>query len=170
MGKQYSKSDANARKRHNPPIDTFDFVSFAREFLKAAKAVRDPKTRKGKSIQYKSPYPAFYLVGHSIELSLKSYLVAKGYSYKTLRSRKKFGHDLELLLQSARDEKLCSAIDHLTSKQLASVVALNRFYFKKDLGYLTHPDYKLPDYAFVFATAKTLLEGVNSQLIKGSRD
>jgi hypothetical protein len=57
----------------------FGFLSHAKEFLAAENLVKDPlRSSKGKT-DFNLILPAYYLVGHSIELSLKSYLAEKGY-------------------------------------------------------------------------------------------
>lgn len=86
--------------------ESFGFWSLAENFLSAAKAVKDPKGNNGDRTNDELLLPAYYLVGHSIELSLKSYLAAKkGYTVDELRS-KKYGHNLEVLFSEARKRKL----------------------------------------------------------------
>jgi hypothetical protein len=49
--------------------------------------------------------PYYFLLGQSIELSLKAFLLGRGVPLKELRSRK-YGHNLETLLDEARRRKL----------------------------------------------------------------
>lgn len=87
------------------PLKSFGFWSHAEQYLLAAEKVKKPAIpQKGKS-RFKLILPAYYLVGHSIELSLKSFLSAKGYSHSELR-KQKYGHDLESLLSECTRRKL----------------------------------------------------------------
>src|SRR5664279_4178495 len=65
---------------------------YAKEFLEAALAVDDSVGMR-KEYQIIPPIPVLYLVGHSIELALKAFLVHKGMLVSELRS-KAYGHDL----------------------------------------------------------------------------
>ncbi len=71
-------------------ISPFGFHRYASEFLKAAKGFQ--KTNAF------SPVP-YYLFSRSIELSLKAFLLTKGFSKRTLKE--KFGHDLEEALNKS---------------------------------------------------------------------
>ena len=49
--------------------------------------------------------PYYFLLGQSIELSLKAFLLGRGVPLKELRSRK-YGHNLKALLDESRRRKL----------------------------------------------------------------
>lgn len=74
------------------------FLKHAQEFWRAAKLVLNDA--EGVSL------PAYFLLGRSIELSLKAFLLHRGMAISDLRSKKKYGHDLGKLLKRARDEGL----------------------------------------------------------------
>jgi hypothetical protein len=57
----------------------------AKEMLAAAKLLHDSEV-------WKAQRPTYYLLGHSIEVALKSFLLANGASQGTLK--KKLGHNL----------------------------------------------------------------------------
>jgi len=67
--------------------------------------------------------PAYFLAAHSIELSLKAFLLARGESYSAVR---KMGHDLVALMVRARrrkigrevelDRRICSQLVPLTER------------------------------------------------------
>ena len=67
----------------------FGLWRYAKEFFEAAKKIQEPSN----SIQQKISIPAYYLLGHSIELSLKAFLKAQGFTIEKLKN--KYGHDLE---------------------------------------------------------------------------
>jgi hypothetical protein len=96
---------------------------YAGDFLAAAKAFKPPGTRF-------SPVP-YYLVCHSIELSLKSFLYSAGINR---RDRKKLNHDLEEALRAAEDSGL-SAYLEITSSDREVLSKANRLYPKKEFEY-----------------------------------
>ncbi|MEK6553511.1 MAG: hypothetical protein AABZ54_08705, partial [Bacteroidota bacterium] len=51
-----------------------------------------------------SIFVVYYLIGHSIELSLKSFLLRRGLKKEELKN--KYGHDLSALLSESRRRKL----------------------------------------------------------------
>jgi hypothetical protein len=133
---------------------SFGFWSHAKEFLSAAKVVKDPlQGNKGKN-NFSLILPAYYLVGHSIELSLKSYLAAKGYKTEELRS-KKYGHDLEALLIECRKKKLGREAK-LSKHQVTAIKLFSNTYKSKKLEYLEYGNYRLPEYSFIYNVAKHL--------------
>ena len=98
--------------------------------------------------------PDWHLVGHSIELSLKSYLAAKGYKTSELRS-KKYGHDLEAFLIEARKRKLGREVK-LSKHQINAIKLFSDTYKSKRLEYLEYGNYRLPEYGFIYDIAKHL--------------
>lgn len=96
----------------------------ANEMLAAAKhlsAVKD----------FEFSQPLYYLLGHSLELSFKSYVRANGASLNCLKS---IGHDLNLALDWALTgglEKLVTITE--ADKQLVSLV--NTYYKAKEFEY-----------------------------------
>ena len=76
----------------------FGMWRYGNDFRKAALAVLT---------QHNDPafVPYYFLLGQSIELSLKAFLMGRGVPLKVLRSRK-YGHDLKALLDEARRRKL----------------------------------------------------------------
>lgn len=77
----------------NQPQETASgFLRDAREFLAAAELVLNQAGEVS--------LPSYFLLGRSVELSLKAFLLTSGMSQKELRSRK-YGHDLEALLKEA---------------------------------------------------------------------
>jgi HEPN domain-containing protein len=139
-------------------IISFGFWSHSKEFLSAAHAVKNPEVRSIGKEKFKLIFPACYLVGHSIELSLKSYLAAKGYKIGKLRSRK-YGHNLEALFKEARKRKLGREVK-LSKQQVKAIKLLNETYMVKKFEYLEYGQFKLPEYGFIYEVAECLLKGL----------
>ena len=135
-------------------IKSFGFWSHAKEFLFAANLVKAPRRNKKGKIDFSLILPAYYLVGHSIELSLKSYLAAKGYKTSHLRS-KKYGHDLEALLIECRKRKLGREVK-LSKHQVNAIKSFSDTYKSKRLEYLEYGNYRMPEYGFIYDVAKLL--------------
>ncbi len=126
--------------------------------MSAANSLKDPKSSHRGEEVFKLILPAYYLVGHSIELSLKSYLAAKGYTLNDLRA-KKYGHILESLLNEARKRKIGREVK-LSKQQVKDVKLLNKAYNSKKFEYLEYGDYKLLKYGYIYETAECLLKGL----------
>ena len=95
---------------------------YAKEFHGAAQKTRRPLVRA-------------YLLGHALELYLKSFLLTSGLRTRTLRS-KRFNHDLAALLDEAEARGLGT---HLrVSPQLRTdLKQLNNSYSSKSLEYFS---------------------------------
>ena len=83
----------------------FGVTRLSGEFLDAGIATKAPPKDAVQELVQPAPLVAFYLIGHSIELSLKAFLLGRGVSVTVLKS-KRFGHDLSALLVESRRRKL----------------------------------------------------------------
>lgn len=126
-------------------------------FHKAAHAVRA-------SVKI-DPLPAYFLWGRTIELLLKSYLLAEGVSEAALKSRR-FGHDLVALYREARRRSLDNLV-YKTYEDPDTIRELNRNYRSKNLEYrLSGHRYKLPDPTPTQLFIERLKKGVQRHLIR----
>jgi HEPN domain-containing protein len=107
----------------------------AKEFAEAANVVANAAGNQ-KSL------PAYYLWGHSIELSLKAFLFSRGVPLRKLASRN-FGHDLEALLEEAKRHNIKTVVVLTRSERLV-IIALNYDYKAKHFEYCEAADYNLP--------------------------
>ena len=99
-------------------------LEFAKQFRDAANALHQTKPRETSRL-----LSFHFLIGHTIELALKSTLVLDGASDEDLRS---IGHDLDRALSAFRKTDL-SRFEHV---KLEGVVALlNPYYKRKELEY-----------------------------------
>lgn len=106
------------------------------EFLQAAELVLNRAT--GASL------PAYFLLGRSIELFLKAFLLHQGMTPKELASKKRFGHNLTALMREANNRQLT---DHLTLDgiETGALDLLSAEYCGTRLGYrITGATYYLP--------------------------
>lgn len=111
------------------------FLIHAQEFFSAGDLVLSKA--KGVSL------PAYFLLGRSIELSLKAFLLHCGMTIEELRS-KKHGHDLSALLIEAMNRGL-SKLVKLEAQEIGVIDLLSYDYMEKRFEYrVTGGTYALP--------------------------
>ena len=76
--------------------------------------------------------PILYLLGHSLELHLKAFIIRHGVPEKNLRNE--FGHDLVSSLRQCKRIELCSHLS-LSYNQIRQIVRVNHYYQEKQLEY-----------------------------------
>ena len=101
-------------------------LNLAKEFAEAAKVVADAAGDQ-------PSLPAYYLWGHSIELSLKAFLFGCGVPLLKLKS-KDFGHNLKALVDEAERHNIKKEV-HLYKRELLEIAALNYEYVAKHFEY-----------------------------------
>jgi len=104
-------------------VDGYWLRHYATDFLSAAKSFKVPENRF-------SPIP-YYLICHSIELSLKSFMFTAGFKQK---DRKKLNHDLEKALKAAEDNGLGVHLE-ITQIERETLQKANELYPKKEFEY-----------------------------------
>lgn len=102
-------------------------------------------------------FPTYFLLGQSIELSLKGFLRGTGASEKDLKN---LGHDLNKALQKA--EKRLQSLANISHEDKEIIDSLNVYYKSKDLQYTLTGFKRLPIIDDVFDVAKKLLNGTKS--------
>ena len=107
----------------------------AKEFAEAGNVVAD-------SAEGRLWIPAYYLWGHSIELSLKAFLFANGVPLLKLRS-KELGHDLKALVTEAESQGIKRKV-HLSAREIGEIHVLSDEYVAKRFEYHEAEDYHLP--------------------------
>jgi hypothetical protein len=137
-------------KRLSPHI----LLTGAEKYLESAKAVCKPPITERERFICRASFPAYFLVGHSIELSLKAFLLAKGVGISQLRN--KFGHDLAKLISECRRRKL-GRQSKLSKNQVRDVKLLGFAYKSKLLEYIEVGTYSLPQYWIICEIAATLI-------------
>jgi hypothetical protein len=81
----------------NSRTTAIGLARYAKEYLEAAIVV-DQEMGKKRAYAYISPMPAYFLLTHGVELTLKAYL---RYAGLTVEDIKKVGHDLKVLYAKA---------------------------------------------------------------------
>lgn len=111
------------------------FLSDAREFFAAAELVLN----KAGEVSL----PSYFLLGRSVELSLKAFLLTSGVTREELRSRK-YGHDLDALLKEATKRGLEKQIP-IKDVERGVIELLNYDYAEKRFEYrISGGTYLLP--------------------------
>lgn len=129
----------------NDKISSLGFHRKGKEFMDAAFLVKKPDGRN--PLLDDAPFVAYYLLGHAMELCLKSFLIGRGMTEKELRF-KPYGHDLRKLLLEARRRKLGRELK-LSNKDLYVVCLLNSHYKPKHLEYYVGGLYTFPPYSMI---------------------
>ncbi|MBL6933783.1 MAG: hypothetical protein ISR48_00050 [Alphaproteobacteria bacterium] len=102
--------------------------------------------------------PYYFLIGQSIELSLKAFLLGRGVSLKELRSSK-YGHDLKALLDEARRRRLGLEVP-LKTTHCAAIHILNMEYLVKRFQYVQVGPMLLPEVRLAQEAADGLSDGL----------
>jgi len=122
-----------ARVRDDPKRTTpFGLMLYAQNFHDAALGVADT-VGKLPGHEILAPIPALYLIGHSMELSLKAFLLHKGETLLKLRT--KSGHNLGKCLNRAKRLGLLEVVT-FDEHELAAFSALDDLYSAKELEYI----------------------------------
>ena len=102
--------------------------------------------------------PTYYLLGHSFEVGIKSFLLSKGATQKCLRD---IGHDLNKAIESS---KACGIESYFTfsNEQVEMVTQLNKYYKAKEFEYRKTGCKTLPDPVNFAEIIKDLLESIKS--------
>jgi len=90
----------------------------------------DSKMGRRDGFEIAAPIPVLFLVGQSIELALKAFLLSRGIPRRKLRNG--YGHDLHRSLRKAGELGLSSLV-MLTSDEFDTINVLNVLYSSKQL-------------------------------------
>jgi hypothetical protein len=136
------------------PVDADWLRNYALDFLNAAKAVPAPKSRF-LPVQY-------FLACRSIELSLKSLLMAFGTTKAELKGQ--IGHDLGKALDRINDLGI-SGVINLSSEEKQAIFAANSIYSKKGFEYfesldLVYGEAEIPDLSALLDIAERLVDAI----------
>jgi hypothetical protein len=146
-------------------LSPFIFVTGAEKYLDAANSVCKPPITMRDKLTCAGSFPAYFLIGHSIELSLKAFLFARGVKVNQLRN--KYSHDLEKLITESRRRKLGREVK-LSKAHISAIKILNVPYKRKLLEYSKVGTYTLPQYWLIFEVASNLVNGLYSFCYKST--
>lgn len=138
----------------------FGIHRLASEFLSAGLKIQPVAASAAAEFTQPIAFVAYYLAGHSIELSLKAFLLSRGVPITALRKRP-YGHNLAALLREARRRKL-GRVAKLSRHDVAVVNLLNACYGTKEFEYVSIGYRRIPSYSDTVAVATRLQDGVGS--------
>ena|SRR3989338_827618 len=146
---------------HDDPSRTtpLGMIRYSHEFMEAALAV-DDKIGNRPGFEIVAPIPVLYLVGHSIELSLKAYLLYKGVALRELRSKRHFGHSLHTCLRKAKELGLLSHVKFSVQEEGAFEI-LDNLYSTKQLEYIVTGAKHFPIFGLIEVFAVKLFNAVS---------
>ena len=142
---------------HNDPQRTtpLGMIRYAHEFMEAALAV-DEKMGSKPGFEIIAPIPVLYLLGHSIELSLKAYLLSQGL---TLRQVRNLNHDLHACKRKAKELGLLNHVQFIGPEEEALEI-LNGLYSTKQLEYIVTGTKQFPLFGLVELFSARLFNAV----------
>ena len=140
---------------HDDPSRTspIGLATFATEFFECSLAA-DDKLGEKRGFELLAPIPVMYLIGHSIELILKSYLLHSGVSLRDLR--KNYGHDLEKCLTDSLKMGLGEYVK-FDKTEMSAFTVLNELYLNKQLNYSVTGAKKYPVFGQIEGVCRKLL-------------
>ena len=147
-----------------PDSTALGFLRVGSEYLRAAELVLPPAKTEVEAFRQRLSLPAYFLVGHAIELALKAFLFSRGLSVARLRSRE-YGHNLISLLNEARRRKLGNLVK-LAKAEVVSVRLLDEMYSTKEFEYSANGVRGLPHYAVVYSAAEKLCTGLRAHCVR----
>jgi hypothetical protein len=136
------------------------FLTHAREFLDAGILVLNNRAEE-------VSLPAYFLLGRSVELSLKAFLLARGVKASELKSRK-YGHNLSSLLETALERGIVNEVK-LDAIEIGVIKLLNYDYMEKRFEYRdTGGTYHLPKIDVTKQVSRKLVTDLESSCSKAS--
>lgn len=108
-----------------------------------------------------APIPVLFLIGQSIELSLKAFLLSEGVSLRKLRY--KYGHELHRALRKAKELGLSNFVE-FSEEDLFVVELLNQLYSSKQLQYIVTGAKTFPVFGSLERMALKLCHAVGAKV------
>jgi hypothetical protein len=127
------------------------FWRFAANYFLAAQTV-DVRIKQEGNLYF----PALYLYGIAIELSLKAFLLKRG---KSLEQMKRLNHNLKDILALARRHKLGRVV-RLARREREAILLLNYTYQTHLLRYIVTGTVRVPELIHVTRAAEELVTGL----------
>lgn len=147
---------------HEDPTRTtpIGVLRYASEYLEAALAADDKMGSKA-GYEVVAPIPVLFLVGQSIELSLKAFLLSEGVSLRKLRY--KYGHELHRSLRKAKELGLSNLVE-LSEEEQSVIELLNQLYSSKQLQYIVTGAKTFPSFGPLEKAALKLCHAVGAKV------
>jgi hypothetical protein len=139
------------KKKDEPRTTSAGLWTHGNEFFQTAEYIPEGKRRLSS--------PCYYLLSHSIELTLKAFLRAKGYTVPELIE---IGHDLVGLLRRAEVRGI-RGIVVLEKRHLDAIAISNAIYKEKEWEYRKRGFKQYPIIDDLHSCAKALLDGTSGE-------
>lgn len=136
------------------------YARYSNEFFRAALMI-DDKMGNEEGYETHAPVPVMYMIGHSIELSLKSYLLHTGTKEDQLRNE--YGHDLIKAFDAANNAGLSKLIDY-EDIELEVLSFLNKLYQSKQLNYISVGPKQFPVFGPLQSLGEKILTSVSNEV------
>lgn len=150
------------RHVHEDPKRTtpIGLVRYAKEFHDAALGTDDTLGMKP-GYEIIAPVPVLCLIGHSMELSLKAFLLHNGVTLRELRIQ--FGHNLGKCFKKAKELGLLGAVA-FDEHELGAFSVLNELYSTKQLEYIVTGAKTFPIFGHIQSMSQKLVETIGSMV------
>jgi len=148
------KSKAQIPAQWVDPARPFGILRFAEEYRRAADLVH----QDGDLFN-----PAYGLIGLSIELSLKAYLVSRGMDEKSLSNRQ-FGHNLDALWSEAHRQRIDRLLRIPGAAGVVSV--LNDVYMAHEFRYIRTGTRRILKWQLISGIARGLVDGLHDHCVR----
>jgi hypothetical protein len=139
------------KKKDEPRTTRAGLWTLGNDFFQTAEYIPEGKRRLFS--------PCYYLLSHSIELTLKAFLRAKDYTVPELIE---IGHDLGGLLRHA-EEKGIRGIVALEERHLDAIIIANAIYREKEWEYRKRGPKEYPIIDDLYSFARALLDGTRGK-------
>ena len=139
------------KKKDEPRTTPAGLWTLADEFFRTVEYIPEGKRRHSS--------PCYYLLSHSIELTLKAFLRAKGCTIPELI---KIGHDLGELLRHAELSGICGVVA-LEERHLDAIEIANAIYKEKEWEYRKRGFKEYPIIDDLYSFARALLDGTRGK-------
>jgi hypothetical protein len=136
-------------------------LRYAEDFMEAAIAAQEKMRSNSASIDI-APAPVLFLVGHAIELSLKSFLLTRDVTLEALRSRD-YGHQLHRCLRKAKELELLDLVE-ITTDENDALTLLDDLYASKQLQYIVTGLKRYPPFRPIEQLALKLIYAIGREV------
>jgi hypothetical protein len=164
MNFEYREQDLGDKQKmiHDDPERTtpIGLCRYACEFMEAALAT-DGKMGNREGFEITAPVPVLFLVGQSIELVLKAYLLSRDVPLRKLRYD--YGHNLHRSLRKAKELGLSELVE-LRPDELETIEVLDRLYSSKQLQYIVTGSKVFPVFGPLQRAALRLLHAIGTDV------
>lgn len=133
---------------------------YACEFMEAAISA-DGQMGRRDGFKVVAPIPVLFLVGQSIELALKSFLLTRGVSLRKLRYD--YGHNIHRAMKKSKELGLFSLVT-LTPEQLETIEILDGLYSSKQLQYIVTGSKTFPVFGLLQNATLLLLHAIGREV------